>query len=70
MAEKKPVPAARLEPIEKLKEDCQTKDYVFSGMMAANGWRSGKQVTKEEYVKAEAAFLKAPIGGKEPKNVR
>lgn len=55
---------ASVKEIEKHKEVLGISDAVFEGVKAANGWKSGKQVTEDEFRKACAAFLKAPADGK------
>lgn len=52
-------------PVEELQQEEKTDAAVFAGMMAANGWKAGKQLTKEQYKKAEAEFLKSAAAGKE-----
>lgn len=45
-----------------------TSYAVFEGVKAANGWKTGKKVTEEDYKKAVKDFEKAPIDGREVKN--
>lgn len=51
---------AAVKEIEKHKKELGISNAVFEGVKAANGWKSGKQVTEDEFRKACAAFLKAP----------
>lgn len=53
--------------IEELKNQEKTSDAVFEGMKAANGWKTGKEITAEDYRKAVDAFNKAPIDGRQIK---
>lgn len=48
--------------VEELKKKYDTTDVIFTGVAAANGWKAGKKITEEEYTKAVAAFLRAPLG--------
>lgn len=64
MAENK---AKEYKAIEELKGIHNTSDAVFEGVKAANGWKTGKMVTVEEYEKAVTVFGKAPIDGREVK---
>ena len=50
--------------IEELKLQHGTPDPVFCGVMAMQGWKSGKTVTGKEYEKAVEKFLKAPADGR------
>lgn len=61
MAESK---AVVYETIEKLKTKFKISNAVFAGVKAANGWRSGKQVTQETFEKACDSFLNAAIDGR------
>lgn len=51
--------------VEALQQEEKTDAAVFAGMLAANGWKAGRQLTREQYRKAEADFLKSPAAGKE-----
>lgn len=51
--------------VEELQQEEKTDAAVFAGMLAANGWKAGRQLTREQYRKAEADFLKSPAAGKE-----
>mgnify|MGYP001075899736 CR=1 FL=1 len=35
---------------------------VFAGVCAANGWKPGKAMTEETFLRAVAAFAGAPMG--------
>lgn len=54
--------------VEELQQEEKTDAAVYAGMLAANGWKAGRQLTKEQYKKAEADFLKSPAAGKERRN--
>lgn len=51
--------------IEELKLQENTPDAIFEGVKAANGWKTGKQVTVEAYKKAVEEFNNAPMDGRE-----
>lgn len=51
--------------IEDLKNEKMTPDAVFEGTKAANGWKTGKEVTEKDYDEAIEEFKKAPIDGRE-----
>lgn len=51
--------------IEELKLQENTPDAIFEGVKAANGWKTGKQVTVEVYKKAVEEFNNAPMDGRE-----
>lgn len=53
--------------IEELKIQENTPDAVFEGVKAANGWKTGKQVTEKSYKEAVESFNKAPIDGRRVK---
>jgi hypothetical protein len=53
--------------IEELKLQENTPDAVFEGVKAANGWKTGKQVTEKNYKEAVETFNKAPMDGREVK---
>lgn len=67
MAQTKQETAAALKGIEQLKADHKVSDAVFEGMKAANGWKTGKQVTEAEFTKACENFCKAPVDGRKEK---
>ncbi len=50
--------------IETLKNQENTPDSVFEGVKAANGWKTGKQVTEKNYKDAVEQFNKAPMDGR------
>lgn len=54
---------AELKPIEEWCKDLNTSASIYAGIKAANRWRPGKEVTKEEYEKAIDKFLKSPMKG-------
>jgi hypothetical protein len=51
-------------PIEKLKKLTGVKDSVFAGVMKANGWAEGLEMTEDEFKKAVDNWLKSPVGPK------
>ena len=55
--------AASLMSIEGLKQKLGVSDSVFEGTKAANGWKSGRQVTEKEFQEACEAFRRAPVDG-------
>lgn len=55
------------EAVERLKVKQGTPEAVFEGVMAANGWHTGKMLTEEAYKKAVEAFEHAPVDGREVK---
>lgn len=55
---------ARYEPIETWKNQDNTPDAVFEGVKAANGWKTGKQVTETAYKEAVEQYNKAPMDGR------
>lgn len=64
-AEKKTAAAITdYETIEMLREKNGISNAVFEGVKAANGWRTGKQVTKSEFEKACRDFKNASIDGR------
>ncbi len=64
MAEKKDIAYKAIEELKGIKD---TPDAVFEGAKAANGWKTGKMVTEEEYESAVKAFGEAPIDGRKVK---
>ena len=54
----------RYEPIETWKNQDNTPDAVFEGVKAANGWKTGKQVTEKAYKEAVEQYNKAPMDGR------
>lgn len=56
--------AASMKSIEQLKQELGVSDAVFEGTKAANGWKSGRQVEKQEFKEACEAFRKAPVDGR------
>lgn len=50
--------------IEDLKNEKRTPDAVFEGTKAASGWKSGKEVTEQDYDEAVRAFMNAPVDGR------
>ncbi|EJL38944.1 hypothetical protein PMI08_05228 [Brevibacillus sp. CF112] len=57
----------QLVSVEELQQRHATPSSVFVGVMAAQGWKPGKQVEEKEYVRAVADFLGSPISGKKVK---
>jgi len=53
-----------METIEKLKSKLKISNAVFAGVKAANGWRTGKQVTQAEFETAVDDFLNAAVDGR------
>lgn len=51
--------------IEEWKAMQGTPDAVFEGTKAAEKWKTGKQVTEEEYIKACTLFGNAPADGRD-----
>lgn len=56
--------AEKLYTIEELAKKLAVKAWVFAGTMTANGWATGKQMTKQEFKSAVEAWLKAPMSGR------
>lgn len=48
--------------VEELKAKYDTTDVIFSGVCAKYNWHAGKMMPENEYVKAVADFLRAPLG--------
>lgn len=48
--------------IEEMKEKTKTPEPVFCGVCSAEGWKTGKKVTEDEYNAAVAMFLSHPMG--------
>jgi hypothetical protein len=66
MSEEKTI-ANKLYKIEDLKLKNKTSEAVFEGAKLSVGWKTGKMVSEDEYIKAIETFLKKPISGKEVK---
>lgn len=49
--------------IEQLAKEHKIPEEALAGMMAANGWKPGKQMLDKEFQKAFTGFQKAPIHG-------
>ena len=67
MAEKKTLAKAAgviLKPIEEWKKEYKVRNAVFEGMKAANGWRTGKQVTEKDFKAAHHAFTHGAADGR------
>jgi hypothetical protein len=58
-------PQAR--PIEELSKEFKTPDWQVGGLMAAQGWAAGKELTREEYKDALFKWLKGSMAGKTKK---
>lgn len=56
--------AKEFEKIEVFKEKRNISAAVFEGMKASTGWKTGKEVTEEEFDAACKAFLNAPVDGR------
>lgn len=54
-----------METIEALQKKNNVSDAVFEGTKAMKGWKTGKQVDDEEFIKAVETFKKAPADGRE-----
>lgn len=50
-----------LKPIEEIAKELEIKDSVLAGVMAFEGWKKGKVVSKEEFEKALIKFLNKTI---------
>lgn len=50
--------------IEEFQSQKGTKNPVFAGTKAANGWKTGKVVSEQEYDAAVKAFCSAPMDGR------
>lgn len=48
--------------VEELRESLDTVAAVFAGTKAANGWKSGRQVTEAEYIQAVERFETSAAG--------
>ncbi len=55
--------APELHTIEELQKKNSIKRAVFAGACAANSWKPGKQLTKEEFLTAINKFTGAPMHG-------
>ena len=51
--------------IEELRDRYKVSDAVFEGVKAAKGWKSGRQVSDDEFLKACEDFKTAPIDGRD-----
>lgn len=60
--------APQLVPIEELQSRHKTPAAIFCGVMAAKGWKPGKHVEENEYIRAVAEFLGSPVSGKKVKS--
>lgn len=54
----------KYQTIETYRDRKGTSAAVFEGTKAANSWKSGKQVTEEEYDLAVSLYGQAPINGR------
>lgn len=52
-----------MQAIEKLAIEEKIPSWQLAGVMAANNWASGKQLTLAEFKAAREAFLKGPMTG-------
>lgn len=50
-----------LVPVEELAARNAVPAWMLKGLMAANGWGQGKQVTEAEFLKARDKWLKGPM---------
>lgn len=46
-----------IKTIESWKNELQTPDHIYDGMLAANDFGAGKQLTQAEYIEAINLFL-------------
>lgn len=70
MAEQQPgTPAQHIE-VGQLRMKHKTPRAIFAGVCAAQGWKSGKFVTEEEYLEAVEKFTSAPMNGAAKKEAR
>jgi hypothetical protein len=49
--------------IEELAHVHQVPDWVMAGLIVANGWGQGKELTEIEFLKAKDAWLAGPMKG-------
>lgn len=56
-------PEQPLLELETLREQHQIARPVFAGVCAANGWKPGRAMTEEAFLRAVAAFTRAPVSG-------
>ncbi|MEA4892645.1 MAG: hypothetical protein VB085_08805 [Peptococcaceae bacterium] len=54
---------AGMEEVQTLKQRKRTRDSVFAGAAAAEGWRPGRALTEKEYDAAISRFLRQAAGG-------
>ena len=54
---------ASLKTIEELQKENNVSDAVFEGVKALKGWKNGRQVLPDEFLKACKEFETAPIDG-------
>lgn len=60
--------APQLATLEELQAKHGTSAAIFTGLMAAQGWKPGKQVTEDAYKQAVSDFLGSPIDGRKVKS--
>ena len=56
-----PATPEELLPIEVHFKELQIPDWIQAGVMVANGWAAGKEVSRSEFLAAKDAFLCSPI---------
>lgn len=54
--------------ITEMKEKTKTPEPIFCGVCSAEGWKSGKKVTEDEYNAAVKMFLGHPMGRRKKVN--
>ena len=54
--------AQELLSIDMLREKHKVTRPIFAGVCAANGWRPGRAMTEEAFLRAVAGFTGAPMG--------
>lgn len=59
-----PEKARELLEIGELRKQHKISRAVFAGVCSAQGWKPGKAITGEEFLKAVAEFTGAPMDGK------
>lgn len=61
-AARQPEQPAELLPVDTLREQHKISRPIFAGVCAANGWKPGRAVTEEAFLRAVSAFTGAPMG--------
>lgn len=55
--------APKLFRVEQLRSEKKINRAVFAGVCAAQGWKTGKTVTEDEFLEAVRQFTSAPMSG-------